>query len=73
MPGRKTSASLALVDEDGGLALADGELGPHLDLVVVAREAVGEDVVLRRLGPLDDVDELAADFVPKAHGDLLEV
>ena len=44
--GLEDVGELALVDEAPPPALADGELGPVLDLVVVAREAVGEDVVL---------------------------
>ena len=52
---------LTFLDEPGRLPLADDELRAVLDLVLVAREAVRQDFVLARLGPLDDVDELAAD------------
>ena len=43
MPGLIDVGELALVDEGGRLAFADGELGAHLDFVVVAREAIGQD------------------------------
>src|SRR5262249_49015598 len=39
-----------------------------LDLVVVAREPVGEHLTVRGLRPLEDVDQLAAQLVPQAHG-----
>src|SRR5262249_18455075 len=38
-----------------------------LDLVVVAGEAVRQQFTVGRLGPLDDVDELATQFVQQAH------
>ena len=64
MPGILTSASCPSLTNAGRLPLADDELGAVLDLVLVAREAVRQDLVLARLGPLDDVDELAADPTP---------
>jgi hypothetical protein len=45
---------------------ADDELRAVLDLVVVAREALDHRVA-RVVGPLDDVDEFAAKFVPECH------
>ena len=58
---------LPFLDEPGRLPLADDELRAVLDLVLVAGEAVGQDFVLARLGPLDDVDELAANPITKSH------
>ena len=56
----------ALVDEHRHLALADDQLGVHLDLVLLAREAP-DDRVPGVIGPFDDVDELAADLVHQSH------
>src|SRR5262249_61862734 len=65
--GNKDVSDLAFGDEDSRLSFADGELGPVLDFVLIPRESVAEDVVIGWLGPLDDVDELAAQLVEQAH------
>src|SRR5690606_29507658 len=64
--GRVDVGDAPLVDEHRELALADDELGSHLDLVVVAGEAPG-DRVAAVVEPFDDVDELAADHVEQTH------
>ena len=64
--GPEAVGQLAPVDEHRLLALADDQLGPVLDLVLVAGEPPGEG----RAGvvhPLDDVDQLALDLVHQAH------
>jgi hypothetical protein len=60
------------VDEDGGLALADGELGAVLDRVAAALEAP-DDGVAGVVGPVDDVDELAAEEVEEGHRGLRQL
>jgi hypothetical protein len=60
----------ALVDEHRHLALAHDQVGVHLDLVLVAWEAP-DDRVPGVVGPLDDVDELAADLVHQSHDAVL--
>jgi hypothetical protein len=47
----------ALVDEDGQLGIANGELAAVLDFHVLHRVAIGQDSVFR-FGPLDNIDEL---------------
>src|SRR4029079_15567939 len=66
-PGREDVGDRALVDEHRDLTLAHGELGVHLDLVLVTRETP-YDRVPAVVGPLDDVDELATDLVHQSHG-----
>jgi hypothetical protein len=57
---------LALVDEDGHLALAHGERGAVLDLIARHRVAPAEHAVAA-LGPLEDVDELLLDEIHQRH------
>ena len=59
-------AELAEVDELHRLRLADDQLRPVLDRLVVVRKAVRERVA-RVVGPLDDVDQLALDEVHDSH------
>ncbi len=65
-PGTEDVGELALVDEDRGLALAHGELGAVLDRVALALEAP-DDGVAGVVGPVDDVDELAAQEIQDRH------
>jgi len=65
-PRQEHVRQLALVHEDGRLPLADHELGPVLDFVLVALEPVDHGVVAD-IQPFDDIHQLAAKFVPKAH------
>ena len=67
MPGSKDVGDLALVDEDGRLALAHGQLGAVFDLVAMALEAVDQRVRARIVEPFDDIDELAEDLVHQRH------
>src|SRR5205809_5359728 len=55
----------SFIDEDGTLAFPNDELRAHFDFVLITRKAVREDIALRSFRPLDDVDELAAQFVQK--------
>ncbi len=59
-------AELADVDELHLLRLADDELRPVLDRLVIVGKAERERVA-RIVGPLDDVDQLAFDEVHQAH------
>ena len=65
-PGAEDVGELALVDEDRRLPLADGELGAVLDRVALALEAP-DDGVAGVVGPVDDVDELAAQEIEDRH------
>ena len=59
-------AELAEVDELHDLRLAHDELRAPLDLLVIVRKPVRQRVA-RVVGPLDDLDELAADEIGQAH------
>ena len=48
------------IHKHGVLALADDESCAHFDFVLITRKAVGQNIVFGRLGPLDDVNKLAA-------------
>ena len=69
-PGAEDVGELALVDEDRGLPLAHGELGAVLDRVALALEAP-DDGVAGVVGPVDDVDELAAQEIEDRHRGVL--
>ena len=70
LPGPNEIAELAEVDELHDLRLADDELRAALDFLVLVRKAVRERVA-RVVGPLDDLDELAADEVGEGHQHLI--
>ena len=67
LPGPKRSPYWPEVDELHGLRLADDELRAALDFLVLVGKSERQRVA-RVVGPLDDVDELAADEIGQAHG-----
>ena len=72
LAGPEQVAELAQIDELHHLRFAHDELRAALDLLVVVRKAVRERVA-RVIGPLDDLDELAAEEIGQAHGGLLRL
>jgi hypothetical protein len=67
LAGAEDVGHLALPHEDGALAGPHDELGPVLDLVVVAREAPHQ-CMAAVVDPFDDVDEFRAQLVDDSHG-----
>ena len=67
LAGAEGVAELAEVHELRHLRFADDELGVALDFLVLVGEPVRQRVA-RVVGPLDDVDELAADEIGETHG-----
>ena len=67
LAGLEDVGHLALPHEDRALAGTHDELGPVLDLVVVAREAPHQRVSAV-VDPFDDVDEFRAQLVHDSHG-----
>ena len=60
---------LALMDEDGGLTFANGQLGAVFDGVAAAFKPPDHRVA-GVVGPFDDVDELAREEIEQGHGSL---
>ena len=58
----------ALVDKDRRLARPHRQLRAVFDLVLVARKAPHHGLAVGVIEPLDDVDELALQFVEETHG-----
>jgi hypothetical protein len=64
--GAEGVAELAEVDELGGLAFADDELGAAFDFLVLIGKAPG-DGVARIVLPLDDFQKLRFKIIHQAH------
>ena len=67
LAGPERVAELAQVHELHDLRLAHDELRAALDFLVIVRKPERQRVA-RVVGPLDDLDELAADEVGQSHG-----
>ena len=60
---------LAFMNENSGLAFANGEFRPVFDFMALALEAPHE-CVAGIIGPVNDVDKLAGEEIENAHGGL---